>query len=144
MYTLITLHPSHLQVSVFRTQTECLDFVEKNNCSRYKIYQPHQKRNLTFLNSFIWCPEKSDFVIDIPKAKEIKKNLLRQVRSILFQKLDTAFIKTIELDNLEQKQYIVSLKNQFRDITDLDLPDEEKALLNFMPAVFKEVYDMSV
>lgn len=144
MYTLITLHPSYLQVSAFKTQTECLDFVEKNNCSKYKIHPPNEKRDITFLNSFIWSSEKSDFVIDIPKAKEIKKTLLRQIRSVLFQKLDAAFMKAIELDNLQQKQYIVSLKNQFREITDLDLPNEEKELLDFMPAVFKEVYDMSV
>ena len=144
MYTLITLHSSHLQVSVFKTQTECLDFVEKNNCSRYKMHQPHQKRDMTFLNSFVWSSEKSDFVIDVAKAKEIKKTLLRQIRSMLFQKLDAAFMKAIELDDLQRKQYIISLKNQFRDITNLDLPDEEKALLDFMPTVFKEVYDMSV
>jgi hypothetical protein len=144
MYTLITLHSSYLQVTVFNTQIECLNFVEKNSCSRYKIYTPNQKRDLTFLNSFVWSSEKSDFVIDIPKAKEIKKTLLRQIRSVLFQKLDTAFMKAIEIDDLQQKEYVVSLKNQFRDITDLDLPDEEKALLDFMPSAFKEVYDMSV
>ena len=144
MYTLITLHPSYLQVSTFKTQTECLDFVEKNNCNKYKIYQSNEKRDITFLSSFVWSSEKSDFVIDIPKAKEIKKTLLRQIRSVLFQKLDTAFMKAIELDDLQRKQYIVSLKNQFREITDLDLPNEEKVLLDFMPAVFKEVYDMLV
>ena len=144
MYTLITLHSSYLQVSVFKTQAECLTFVEKNNCSRYKIYQPNQKRNITFLNSFVWSSEKSDFVIDIPKAKAIKKTILREIRSVLFQKLDTAFMKAIENDNLTQKQYIVSLKNQFREITDLDLPDSEQELLDFMPAVFKEVYDLSI
>jgi len=144
MYTLITLHSSYLQVSVFKTQAECLIFVEKNNCSRYKIYQPNQKRNITFLNSFVWSSEKSDFVIDIPKAKAIKKTILREIRSVLFQKLDTAFMKAIETDNLTQKQYIVSLKNQFREITDLDLPDSEQELLDFMPAVFKEVYDLSI
>lgn len=144
MYTLITLYHSHLQADTFKTQTECLDFVEKNNCSKYKIYQPNQKRNMTFLSCFIWSSEKSDFVIDIPKAKEIKKALLRQIRSVLFQKLDTAFMKAIELDDLQQKEYIVSLKKQFRDITDLDLPNEEEELLDFMPAIFKEVYDMSV
>jgi hypothetical protein len=144
MYTLITLHSSYLQVSVFKTQAECLTFVEKNNCSRYKIYQPNQKRNITFLNSFVWSSEKSDFVIDIPKAKAIKKTILREIRSVLFQKLDTAFMKAIENDNLTQKQYIVSLKNQFREITDLDLPDSEQELLDFMPEVFKEVYDLSI
>lgn len=144
MYTLITLHNSYLQLSSFKTQNECLEFVEKNNCSKYKIYPPNKKRDITFFNSLIWSNEKSDFVIDIEKAKQIKLVLLRQFRLVLFQKLDTAFMKAIEEDDSEKKQYIISLKKQFREITDLDLPNEEQELLDFIPDVFREVYYMSI
>jgi hypothetical protein len=53
-------------------------------------------------------------------------------------------MRAIEEDDIERKAYIVSLKNQFRNITDLDLPDTELELLDFMPTVFKEVYDLSI
>jgi hypothetical protein len=144
MYTLITLHSSGLRVNAFKTQPECFNFVQNNDCIKYKIYNPNQKRNITFLNAFIWNNANSDFVIEITKAKEIKKNLLREVRAVLFQKLDAAFLKCLETGNEERKQYIINLKNQFRDVTDLELPNAEQELLDFMPIVFKEVYDLVI
>jgi hypothetical protein len=144
MYTLITLHSSGLRVSTFKTQNECFNFVQNNSCIKYKVYSPNEKRDITFLNALIWSDLESNFVIDILKAKEIKKNLLRQTRAILFQKLDAAFLKSLESGDEQRKQYLINLKNQFRDVTDLELPNVEKELLDFMPTVFKEVYDLSV
>lgn len=144
MYILITLHSSGLRVSTFKTQIECFSFVQNNSCIKYKIYPPNEKRNITFLNALIWSDTDSDFVIEITKAKEIKKNFLREIRAILFPKLDAAFLKSLESGDEQRKQYIINLKNQFRNITDLELPNTEKELLDFIPDVFKEVYDLSV
>jgi hypothetical protein len=144
MYTLITLDTNGLQLNKFKTQNECFDFVQKSKCNKYKIYQPNEKRDITFLNSFIWSSEKNDFVIDITKAKEIKKNILRQVREALFRKLDAAFMRAIEAEDSQQKQYIISLKKEFREITDLELPNTEQELLDFMPSVFEEVFNLKI
>lgn len=144
MYILITLHSSGLVVNFFKTQSECFNFVTNNACIKYKIYPPNEKRDLTFLNAFVWSNSELNFVINIAKAKEIKKNLLREIRAVLFPKLDTAFLKSLESGDEERKQYIINLKSQLRDITSLELPNTEKELLDFMPPVFREVYDLLI
>ena len=133
-----------MRVFSFATQTECYSFVSQEQATKYKIYPPSKKRSITFLSAMEWSETADDFVINVSVAKEIKKNHLREIRGILFDKLDKAFLKAIETEDLERKSYIINLKNQFRDITDLDLPNDEEGLLNFMPSVFKEVYDLSI
>ena len=133
-----------MRVSSFATQAECYSFVSKEQVTKYKIYPPSKNRSITFLSAMEWSEAADDFVINVSMAKEIKKNHLREIRTILFDKLDKAFLKAIETDDSERKSYIINLKNQFREITDLDLPNDEEALLSFMPSVFKEVYDLLI
>jgi hypothetical protein len=144
MYQLILLKDGLLQICNFKSQAEAYSYVSLAAPNKYKIYPPNKNRKLNLVNSYYWDESKQDFVINISIAKEIKKNLFREIRSILFEKLDKAFLKALEQDDTERKNYIVSLKNQFRDITDLDLPDTEEELINFIPAVFKEVYDLVI
>jgi hypothetical protein len=144
MYILFILKNNQMRVLSFQTQAECYSFVSQEQVTKYKIYPPSKKRSITFLSAMEWSDVADDFVINVPIAKEIKKNHLREIRGILFDKLDKAFLRAIETEDSEKRSYIINLKNQFRDITDLDLPDEEEALLNFMPSVFKEVYDLSI
>lgn len=144
MYTLFILKNNQMRVLSFKTQAECYSFVSQEQVTKYKIYPPSKNRSITFLSAMEWSEAADDFVINISIAKEIKKNHLREIRGILFDKLDKAFLRAIETEDSERKSYIINLKNQFRDITDLDLPSEEGALLNFMPSVFKEVYDLSI
>lgn len=133
-----------MQALSFKTQAECYSLVAESQVSKYKIYPPNKNKSIAFLNAMEWNEAENDFVINVPIAKEIKKNHLRGIRSILFDKLDKAFMRAIEEENSEKKAYIVNLKNQFREITDLEMPDAEEELLNFMPEVFKEVYDLLV
>lgn len=144
MYQLILLKNNLLEIRLFKTQAEAYDYVSKANPNKYKIYNPNENRKLDFLNSYYWDNERQDFVINVQVAKEIKKNLFREIRSILFQKLDNAFMKALEQDDLQRKNYIISLKNQFRDVTEISLPDTEEELINFIPQIFKEVYDLTI
>jgi hypothetical protein len=144
MYTLFILKNNQMQVLSFETQAECYSVVSQEQVSKYKIYPPSKGRSVTFLSAMEWSEVANDFVINVSVAKEIKKNHLRDIRAILFDKLDKAFMRAIEEEDIERKTYIISLKNKFRNITDLDLPDTELELLNFMPEIFKEVYDLSI
>lgn len=144
MYTLFTLKNNQICVSSFATEAECYSFISDEKITKYKIYPPSEKKSITFLSAMEWNDTKNDFVVNISKAKEIRKNHFREIRSILFEKLDKAFMKALEAEDSERKVYIINLKNQFRNITDLDLPDSEEELLNFIPAIFKEVYDLFV
>ena len=144
MYTLFTLKNNQICVSSFATEAECYSFISDEKIVRYKIYPPSQKKSVTFLSAMEWSDTQNDFVVNISIAKEIRKNHFREIRSILFEKLDKAFMKALEIEDLEKKAYIINLKNEFRKITDIQLPDTEEELLNFIPPIFKEVYDLFI
>jgi hypothetical protein len=138
------LKNNQICVSSFATEAECYSFVSNEKITKYKIYPPSQKKSATFLPAMEWNDAENDFVVNISIAKEIRKNHFREIRSILFEKLDKAFMKALEAEDSEKKVYIISLKNEFRKITDIQLPDTEEELLNFIPPIFKEVYDLSI
>lgn len=144
MYQLIIIKNNQLSVHYFKNQKDAYDFAASNLVFKYKIYNPNENKRLDFLNAFYWDEVKQDFCADIVFAKEILKNHFREIRNILFVKLDSAFLRAIESDDFERKQYIISLKNKFRNITDIELPNTEKELFDFTPSVFKEVYDLFI
>ena len=144
MYQVIVIKNNQLSVQWFNSQKEAYDFVSSGFVTKYKIYNPNEIKRLDFLNAFYWDEVKKDFCVNIALAKEIVKIRYRKIRSILFPKLDAAFLRSIEDGDEIKKEYIVNLKKQLRDITDFNLPDTEQDLYDYVPDVFKEVYDLSV
>lgn len=55
--------------------------------------------------------------INIEKAKEIKKNSIRQERLPLLSELDIEFMKAVELGDIQKQQEIATKKQELRDIT---------------------------
>jgi hypothetical protein len=144
MYQVIIIKNNQLSVHWFNSQSQAYDFVSTGLVTKYKIYNPNEIKRLDFLSAFYWNDNEKDFCVNISLAKEILKIHYRDIRSILFPKLDAAFLRSIEEGNETKKQYIVNLKNQLRDITDFNLPDAEQELYDYVPAIFKEVYDLVV
>jgi len=144
MYQTIIIKNNQLSINCFNTQKEAYDFIFQQSLSKYKVYGPNEHKRIDFLNSLYGDEAKKDFCVDFNVAKEIVKNNLRMVRNFLFEKLDLAFLKAIETNDEERRQYIVSLKDKLRNITDLEFPNTEQELFNFIPPVFKEVYDLVV
>lgn len=62
-----------------------------------------------------WVLDSGNFSVDISKAKEIKKQVLRQERKQKLQDLDVAFQRAIEEN--KPTTAIVAEKNRLRDIT---------------------------
>ena len=62
--------------------------------------------------------ENNMIVINIEKAKEIKKDHLRKEREPLLKQLDVGFIMALESGNTSEQQNIVNKKQILRDITD--------------------------
>ncbi len=73
--------------------------------------------------------------IDIDKAKDIKKDMLRAIRKPLLAQLDIDFMKSIELNDDFMKQNIINKKQELRDITAIELPDNIEELKVFMPDI---------
>lgn len=86
----------------------------------------------TFRNA--WTLDNRNKIIhDINKAKEIKKNIFRELRKPILEKLDVEFIQAVE-KNTSTKN-IAQKKQALRDITDISLPTDIEELKNFMPDI---------
>ena len=56
--------------------------------------------------------------INMEKAVEIKKDMLRRQRAELFKQLDVDFMKAMESGDTQTQQEITAKKQVLRDITD--------------------------
>lgn len=56
--------------------------------------------------------------VDMTKAREIKKNMIREERELLFVKLDTDFMKALENADTAEQTSIADKKQALRDATD--------------------------
>lgn len=72
--------------------------------------------------------------IDMPKAREIKKNLIRPERDARLVALDAEFMKALEDGDIPKQNQIKAQKNKLRNapqspkINAANTPDELKAL----------------
>jgi hypothetical protein len=91
--------------------------------------------NLTIDNYFFDAYEYKDgnAVLNIEKAKEIQKNKWRTVREQEFKKLDLDFMLAIEKGDLEQQKIIASKKQELRDVTKTEIPDDLETIKEFWP-----------
>ncbi|MDD5407015.1 MAG: hypothetical protein PHE73_08775 [Sulfurovaceae bacterium] len=86
-----------------------------------------------------WTDDNPTETVDvhIEKAKEIKKDHLRQMRKPLFEKLDIEFIQAVEKGDINTQKQIADKKQKLRDITKVDLPSTVEELKNFVPEDLK-------
>jgi hypothetical protein len=75
--------------------------------------------------------------IDINKAKEIQKDVLRQLRAPKLTALDVEVMKAIEQGNNDKVAELAAVKQQLRDVTKLALPNDVEELKAFIPDCLK-------
>ncbi len=81
--------------------------------AEYKIIDESElPKDTTFRNSWGF-----DLKEDIPKLKEIKKDMLRADRELLFKQLDIDFMRASELNDTDKINEIAAEKTRLRDIT---------------------------
>jgi hypothetical protein len=108
---------------------------EKFIITTSKVFDNHDGE---FASERIWDDAKSDKIsYNFPKIKEIWKNKWREEREKILQKLDIEFIRALELDDTQKKADIIAKKEQLRKITDIELPDDAKSILNTWPDCLK-------
>lgn len=59
--------------------------------------------------------EKIMILINIEIAKNIWRNKLRLLRAPLLSKLDIDFLRAIEINNINERERIIALKQRLRD-----------------------------
>lgn len=75
-------------------------------------------KDRTFRNA--WKDENNKIDHDIPKAKEVLKDILRVKRSEILKDLDIKYIKAIESNDKTEQDRIAKEKQRLRDITTHD------------------------
>lgn len=79
--------------------------------------------------------------VNMTKALEIKKDMIREERQPMLEKLDIEFMRAVEQDDTKKQAEITSKKQALRDATDdpalskAKTPDDLKKVI---PAAFKE------
>ena len=101
----------------------------------YKVVETLDINN-DFFDAYEFNQDKGA-VINIKKAKEIKLNKFRQARKPLLEQLDIDYMRAVESSNTAKKKSIVDKKQELRDITSIDLPDNVEELAEFWPDSLK-------
>lgn len=89
--------------------------------------------DLEYIGSFKLNGKNID--IDIPKAKEIRRNHFRALRKAKLEKLDIEAIKALEAGDAVKLADISSKKQALRDVTKLPLPDTLEEIRATLPAI---------
>jgi hypothetical protein len=140
MYTLYTNTNYGLTINQFNSIDECIAFVQKVNPKAYKYVKTENQLPMQFYPAFFWNNDKKSPDININIAIELKKEELRTIREFLFEKLDIAFVKALELNNEELKNKIINYKNLLRNITEISFPLDWKILLEYYPLILAEIF----
>lgn len=92
--------------------------------------------NQQLFDAYEFC-EKQGYVFNVEKAKNIKFNQFRHARKPLLEQLDVEYIRAVESSQVNKKKLIAAKKQQLRDVTSIDLPNDADELANFWPDVLK-------
>ena len=79
--------------------------------------------------------DNKEIVVNISKAKEIKKNKWRAMRIPLLQQLDVEYIRAVERADTAAQQEIAAKKQQLRNVTLIELPDLLEGIKATLPEV---------
>jgi len=92
----------------------------------------------TFRNA--WAHGGTTVSVDMPKAREIHKNKLRELRKPKLEALDTVYLRADEISDTVEKARIATLKQQLRDVTadpGIEAAQTPEALKAVMPNILR-------
>jgi hypothetical protein len=136
MFILYIENNKEVSMLSFPQEKQCYDFVIKTSASRYKILPMQNAKDAYFLSCLEWDVKENDFVVNFQKAKLQTLFNIRMARHQMFTTLDIEYMKALEQNNQEKLLMLASLKQQLRDVTTLELPNNIEQLKNFVPQVF--------
>jgi hypothetical protein len=76
-----------------------------------------------------------NLLINFEKAKQLVKDKWRIARGPLLEKLDVEYMKALEQGNTESQASIVNQKQQLRDITNLEMPNDFQVIIHTWPEI---------
>ena len=144
MYILYSNTSIGVSLNLFKTPQECLIHVQKIGAKDYKYMPINEQLPMQFFYALYWNEETKSPDIDVSKAKEIKKNEYRAVRMEMFKKLDVLFMRSIEINDDDLKQQVVSAKQNLRNITEEDMPNDWRLLINYVPQTLQDAHQLII
>ncbi len=124
----------------FTTDDEVLNYIINKDIPANTPYFIIDKDTLPADRYFrdAWAADIENEVlsIDVSSAIEVQKNVLRNKRKPLLEKLDVDFMKALEQG--QDTTEISNKKQQLRDITNLEFPTTLTELKNFIPEILTE------
>ena len=124
------------------TDDQVYDFIILRSKLEGKSYRKAQLTALptdrVFRNAWTDDNPTETVDIDLPKAKEIKKDYFRELRKPKLDALDVEFMRAVEVDDKRLQKEISDKKQALRDVTSLELPDDIEALKAFTPDILED------
>lgn len=133
---MIILHPQ--QDNKLAVTVPCISLelvIAALSIDSYKVVETLDIPN-EFFDAYEFDKDKGA-VLNIEKAKDIKRNQFRQARKPLLEQLDVEYMRAVEASNDDRKKIIVAKKQDLRDVTSIELPDDVDELAKFWPDVLK-------
>jgi hypothetical protein len=113
------------------------------NTSVYRLLNGTEQIDSEFFDAHEITDNK-EIVVNISKAKEIKKNKWRAMRIPILKQLDVDYMRAVERGDTAAQQKIASKKQQLRDITLIELPDSLEGIKSVLPealSAYSQNYD---
>lgn len=133
---MIILHPQQDKKLAVTTPCVSLELaIAALSTNMYKIVETLDINN-DFFDAYEFDQDKGA-LLNINKAKEIKLNKFRQARKPLLEQLDIEYMKAVETSNTAKKKTIAAKKQELRDVTAIELPNNIDELAEFWPDILK-------
>lgn len=88
------------------------------DCKRWRFLNPGEELPTDHTFRDAWTVSEKSIDVDMPKAREIHKQILRSERAPLLAALDTEFMRALEAGDVAAQTEIASRKQKLRDATD--------------------------
>ena len=82
-----------------------------------------------------WVFAGNIILVNVDKAKKIKQNHFRQARKPILEKLDIEYMRATETADKAKTKLILAKKQELRNVTNIDLPNDISELAKFWPDV---------
>lgn len=133
VHPVINTHPRPENITEAQAEQRAWDKLPPDAINPQFVDEAAIPSDRTFRNA--WTHGGTAVTIDMPKAREIHRNKLRELRASKLAALDVAYDKADEIGDLSAKKIIAAQKQALRDVTKdtrIDssaTPDELKAII---------------
>ena len=90
------------------------NYLDKNN--EYHIFDKSTLPNIDFINAWDFNYDKTTILVDMPKARDIYRAVLRKQRDAKLAALDVAYMRAQEREDTAAAKQIAAQKETLRNI----------------------------